>query len=174
MVEEKIAEVNVELRPKNKSGKLPWIIISALLMVILGGGLFVYNTYLTPLNKGLEAGSKHDEEKDTGKTREKYSYSGLSFPLEYFIVNLANVDEPRYIKVNIELEIENNKVADEIKQKLPLVKDAVITTLSSKRVEDIRSTVGKHQLKQELISKINATLTSGKTKNVFFTEFVVQ
>ncbi len=174
MIEEKIAEVNVELRPKHKSGKLPWIVVSALLMVILGGGLFVYNRYLTPLNKGLEASSKDDGKKDTGKTSEKSSYSGLSFPLEYFIVNLANVDETRYIKVNIELEIENIKVGEEIKQKMPLVKDAVITTLSSKRVEDIRSTVGKHQLKQELMSKINATLTSGKAKNVFFTEFVVQ
>ena len=46
--------------------------------------------------------------------------------------------------------------------------------LSNKTHEDIKTLEGKYQLREEIISMLNQYLSSGKIKNVFFTDFIVQ
>jgi flagellar FliL protein len=46
--------------------------------------------------------------------------------------------------------------------------------LSSKTYDDIKTLEGKFQLREEIISILNQHLNSGKIKNVYFTDFIVQ
>jgi flagellar protein FliL len=56
----------------------------------------------------------------------------------------------------------------------PIIDDAVMTALSSKRFNDIATIKGKQALKEELITAINKALGVPGVLNVYFTEFVVQ
>lgn len=56
----------------------------------------------------------------------------------------------------------------------PIIDDAVMTTLSSKRYSDISTIKGKQALKEELIVAINKALGVPGVLNIYFTEFVVQ
>ena len=99
---------------------------------------------------------------------------GAIFSLDAFIVNVGDGDHDRYLKLKADLELTNDTVADEIKQRLPQIRDLIISLLGSKSFDDVRSIEGKDRLREELLRRINALLVTGKARSIFFTEFVVQ
>ena len=99
---------------------------------------------------------------------------GAIFSLDAFIVNIGDGDRDRYLKLKADLELTKGTVAEEIEQRLPQIRDLVISLLTSKSFDDIRSIEGKDLLREEMLRRINALLVTGKARSIFFTEFVVQ
>ena len=173
MEEEKKKEEQEEEKEQENSAKKPFptniVIICILALCLVGGGLFVWKSgILSKMTKdgsaqspGLEMESKKPE-------------MGPIYPLETFIVNLLGGRGKNYLKVKIDLELDNEKVREEIDKRLPQFRDSILTMLSNKTHEDIKTLEGKYQLRTEIISMLNQYLNSGKIKNVFFTDFIVQ
>ena len=99
---------------------------------------------------------------------------GPSYQLETFIVNITDRDRDRYLKIKAELELSNDRVAKELDSRTPHIRDLVISLLGSQSFEEVRSIEGKDILREEILQRINAVLTTGKARRIFFTEFVVQ
>ena len=99
---------------------------------------------------------------------------GPLFSLKSFIVNLQEREGERYLKVTIELEMEQDTLTDELTKRTPQIQDTVISLLSSKSYEEISSLSGKQVLKAEIKARVNRLLTTGRIRRVYFTEFVVQ
>lgn len=99
---------------------------------------------------------------------------GQIVPLESFVVNISDRERDRYLKLKAELELSAPEVSDELDQRMPQVRDLIISLLGSKSFEDVRTIEGKNFLREEILLRINALLVSGAVKRVFFTEFVVQ
>jgi len=74
----------------------------------------------------------------------------------------------------MDVEVDNNAVVEEMKTRQPQLRDMVITIVSNKTYEDISTTRGKLAIKEEIIRRFNLILKSGKVRNIYFTEFVVQ
>lgn len=99
---------------------------------------------------------------------------GLMYPLDIFTVNLLSESGRRYLKVEMNLEIEGEELSPELDQKKPVFRDIIIRILSSKSLEEISTIKGKEKLKEQIVSELNTRLKDGKVKNVYFTDFVVQ
>ena len=99
---------------------------------------------------------------------------GPIFPMNTFIVNLVGRQGKNYLKVKLELELENESVTEIINRRLPQFRDAVITMLSNKGIEEINTLEGKFQLRAEILSQLNQFLQAGKIINVYFTDFIIQ
>jgi flagellar FliL protein len=58
----------------------------------------------------------------------------------------------------------------------PMIKDAIIRVLSSKKVDEVLTVEGKERLKEELIEAINEALAleDPPIVGVYFTEFIIQ
>jgi flagellar protein FliL len=58
----------------------------------------------------------------------------------------------------------------------PMIKDAIIRVLSSKKVEELLTSDGKEKLKEELVEAINEAigLEESPIVNIYFTEFIIQ
>ena len=113
-----------------------------------------------------EAAAQHEE-----ATTDK-SFVGKIVPLETFTVNLAGSKGRRLAKVNMELELEGEEVAEEIDKRKAQIRDIIIILLSSKSFEEISTAEGKNQLRDEVRDTVNAFLTKGRIKMVLFTEFI--
>jgi flagellar FliL protein len=74
----------------------------------------------------------------------------------------------------MELELSAPEVMEEINNRMPQLRDAILMVLPSKQYSDIGSTEGKIALRDELIAKINGILKKGTVTTIYFTEFVVQ
>ena len=100
---------------------------------------------------------------------------GPMYPLDQFIINLlASGGGKRYLKTSIALELSIAEMQVELDNKRNVLRDTVITILSSKTFEEVQTAKGKQKLKEELMERLNEFLADGRIMNIFFTEFVVQ
>ncbi len=100
---------------------------------------------------------------------------GPIYPLDQFIVNLlSSGGGKRYLKTSVGLELSIQNMQTELDTKRDVLRDTIITILSSKTFEEVQTAKGKQKLKEELMERLNEFLVDGRVVNVFFTEFVVQ
>ena len=99
---------------------------------------------------------------------------GKIISLDSFVVNISDRERDRYLKLKTELELSMPELSDELDQRMPQIRDLIISLLGSKSFEEVRTIEGKNFLREEILLRINSLLVSGKVKRVFFTEFVVQ
>jgi len=156
-----------EQAPAKKSSMLLFIIIGVVLLLLGGGGFFAYKQFLAPKPEGEEAAK---EEAKKGPT----PVIGEILVLEPFVVNLADPKGKRYLKVKIELELENKEVVDRATKAAPKLRDMVIMMLTSLDFEEVMTPEGKIRVRDELLERFNEALRPDQIKNIYFTEFVVQ
>lgn len=164
---------------KKKSGLVKIIAAVLAVIVIVGGGVFAYLTFFSggESSQNQEAALPADDMAAAPVQSPRGSAdAGVMYDFPAFVVNLADPAGSRYLRVSLSAEIppKNVKLQTEIEQKLPKIKDAIITVLSSKTFEEITTPQGKISLKQELLRRINSNLVSGRLMDVYITEFVVQ
>ena len=166
--EEKDEEKDEEKQEKavKRAFPLKLVIIAVLALLVAGGGFMVWKKMSAPKEKGQIVAIK---EKDNANPD-----MGPIYPLETIIVNLLDPNGRRYLKIQIQLELDNEALKAEIDKRMPQFKDAIISLLSSKTIPDINSVEGKMQLRAELAALFNQHLKSGKITNVFFMDFIIQ
>lgn len=120
-------------------------------------------------------GEEAPVESESGGSHEDISTeAGIMFPLDLFTVNLLSESGRRYLKVEMNLELEGEELAHELETKKPILRDVIIRILSGKSLEEVSTIKGKETLKEEILSDLNRRVKDGKIKNVYFTDFVVQ
>jgi flagellar protein FliL len=192
MAEKEKDEHATEEEGKKKSSSMLLIIIIAVLVLILVIGGVVAALMMGNNDAAAEAGhgaktevaanahGSEGEGSDEGSSRsthiggEAITEVGLMFPLDTFTVNLLSESGRRYLKVEMNLEIEGEELSPELETKKPIFRDIIIRILSSKSLEEISTIKGKEKLKEQIVNDLNMRLKDGKVKNVYFTDFVVQ
>ena len=139
-----------------------------LLVTVIIAGAFLIFTFKTTTTRVVET-----------KTVEVSPSSGEQVgplvPLgNEIIVNIQSDDGvERYLKVNATLEVDNDKVKDEVAKRIPQIRDLMITILRTKTKEKIDEKEGKDQIRSEIIDSINHYLVTGKVKNLYFEDFLI-
>jgi flagellar protein FliL len=105
---------------------------------------------------------------------EESTYAGPLVDIGEFIVNIISEEQNHYLKAAMTIEAADPKSAEELKRRMPQIRDAVLMLVSNKTFEELYDMHGKKQLKAELLLEINAILTNGEAAAIYFTEFVVQ
>jgi len=113
-----------------------------------------------------EAGPKGESKAGAAK--------GIMFDVEPFIVNLADAQEVRYLKLTVKLELDSQEASDELNGRIPQIRDTILVLLTSKDSTSIRTTQGKFQLRDEITQRVNSLLPKPAVHTVYFTDFVVQ
>ena len=96
------------------------------------------------------------------------------FPLKSFIVNLAGDNGTRYLKIKMDMEIKEESFNNDIRQRLPQIRDSIMMILTSKRYVDIKDMAGKIALREDIQNKVNTFFKEPCISNVYFTDFVIQ
>ncbi len=99
---------------------------------------------------------------------------GPVMELEPFLLNLADRDELRFLKVSIKLELDRPEEKTDYPTKVPAIRDALLVLLSSKESQLLRTVNGKRRIREEIMTRVNGVLSKGKVANVFFTDFIIQ
>jgi flagellar FliL protein len=147
-------------KPKGKK-KIILLALVGLLLTLGGLGAYIFLGDEPPVGKEAQASPQISKDR-------------VFMTLEPFLVNLADKETRRYLKLKVELEVENEKALKELEKSLPRLRDSIIMLLSSKTYLDLASVEGKQQLKQELKKRVTALPGGNKVGDLFFTEFVAQ
>jgi flagellar FliL protein len=97
-----------------------------------------------------------------------------TLPLDEFVINLADQDEVRYLKLNIEVEFKDAAQKEVLSKMKAQIRDTVITVASRRDMASLLSAGGKDRLKKDIKREINETLGVKVVSAVYFTAFAMQ
>ena len=169
--DEEEEEVVVEQEVQEKKIPVKIILITIIFTFLLGGGFFIWKGGLLANFIGSGETDALDE-KDQKQNADPLI--GPIFSMDTFIVNLVGGQGKSYLKVKMDLELENELTKENLAVRLPQLRDSVITLLSNKSFDEINTLEGKFQLRAEILSQLNQFLKSGKITNIYFTDFIIQ
>jgi len=141
------------------------IVVTLVVLVGIGAGAFL-------LMGGVkEKVSLDQQQTEPGKQGKSV---GPMVNIDTFIVNILDDEQSRFLKAAITIEADNDRVVQEINERMPQIKDAILLLIGNKTFSELNDLQGKLQLRAELINRINSILLKGKIKRIYFTDFVVQ
>jgi flagellar FliL protein len=152
------------------SNKLVSLLVAVLVFLTIGlaaGFLMMWNK-MSSLNAQGNQAANQTVQQGQG------AVPGPLFSLETFIVNLADEERSRYLRVTMDLEMAESADANKINERLSQVRDSILMILPSKQFGEIASMEGKIALRDEIIARLNGLFNKKVVTNIFFTEFVVQ
>ena len=163
-----MAEKEEALAPPKPRFGTKWMIIGIAATVILAGGAAF--AVLKYLRSAGTAAAAQKVKKDTVES---------TLNLEPFLVNLADKEATRFVKVTFRLglSVDEKEVEEKLAKNnvfLAQTRESIISLLTSKTSEEILTPDGKEKLRQEVQTRVNAFLSKGKVKEVYIVDFVVQ
>lgn len=144
-----------------------------LLMVAIGGGLFMMWSKVSALDQVVNPPSQEESQEAIKEEIEELKI-GPVFPLDSFIANLADPGGNRFLRATMELELDNDDLTKEMEKRLPQIRDCILMILPTRTYQDIQTVEGKIALRSEIVAKLNALLKKEAITNIYFTEFVTQ
>ena len=139
-----------------------------LMLVVLALGGFIAWKLVT-LDIPLMSGNGH-----AAPVEEVEKSPGVLMEMDNVTVNLADLEENRFLRVKIKFEIESEEEKLRIETFDAQIKDLIITTLSSKTFNEVRTSQGKFALKEELAYRINSLVGGRPVRKLYFSDFVAQ
>jgi len=185
MAEEETTEEESAPKEKKSGNMLMIIIIVVLFLIIIIGGIVAF-LLMGDDEEPMQNNSNQRQERSAPKQNSsngssaKYNDSrqlsdiGILYPLDTFTVNLKSDAGRRYLKVTMSLELEGEELSLELDAKSPVLRDRIIRILTSKTLEEISSKKGKQKVSQQIMDTLNAMISDGTIKGIYFTEFVIQ
>ncbi|HEB68235.1 MAG TPA: flagellar basal body protein FliL [Desulfobulbus sp.] len=148
------------------------ILIAAGVVLLLGIGAAVY--FLVLKKPPPEEEVKNEQVEMVQPAPGEEADIGPMVDINEFIVNIISEEGTHYVKASLTLELNNDAVLEEANKRMPQIRDAILLLIGNKTFEELQDLQGKKQLKAEIKNKINSFLKTGRVKNVYLTDFVVQ
>jgi len=147
-----------------KGGKSPMMLIVAALVLAggAGAGAFFYARKTTPVVEKVV----HYKAGDRGIVT-----------FEPFVVNLADANASRFLRISIQLVVKNAEEAESIQKKPALLmsaRSAILETLTTETADKLVTQAGKTELKKVIAERAGTVLDDAKVIDVLFSDFVVQ
>lgn len=135
--------------PKKSKKKLIILVAAALVLAGGGGGGFFY---MKQKAAAAAAAAEEDDDAPVAKAAHKDPKAKPTYvPLEAFVVNLADKETDKYAQIGITLQVDDAKVADDMKTYMPALRNGILMILAHKSSEELLQRDGKETLAQEIM-----------------------
>lgn len=149
------------------------LIAVVVVLASIGGGVVSWVLILQTGMLPAAAEPGDDEHADIRKMME----NGAVVDLDPFVVNLADTEAPRYLRVTISLMVDDKNEVQEVVENATMLsktRDVILQTLSRKRSDELIDEEGKNHLRSEILERLAPFYEEPRIVDVMFTEFVIQ
>ena len=167
-------EENEEGGGAKSSKKFIIMIVLAVAVLAGGGGAAWFMMGSGEEEEGKDTHAKADKKGHDDEDEEHQEEPGPVVDLDSFLLNLADRDGQRYLKMTIKLELDRPEAETDFAAKVPAIRDSLLVLLSSKESHLLKTANGKRRIRDEILARANRAMKKGKVSNVFFTDFVIQ
>lgn len=159
------------------NGDKPGLSRGPILGAIIGGllvgaaaGAFV----LAPRLGGAARAASGADGHATAAAAESGSAPPTIYTIDNLVLNPAQTGGTRFLMASVALELGSPEVQHDIEARDAEVRDVILRTLGSKTVGELTNIVQRDSLRDELQSKLGASLPPGTIRRVYFPQFVIQ
>ncbi|MFC1726800.1 flagellar basal body-associated protein FliL [candidate division KSB1 bacterium] len=161
-------------QPPKKGGKKPIMLVGIILVqVVIAYILWVaiIKPKFFPEEEPVQEEVVQEEVKD-----EEIPW-GFIYSIEKVTVNVPDGKRNRYLMTGFGIEVPNEGVSQRLDERLPEVKDILISALRARAIEDLQDPDYMDSLKVELKDKLNKALRLLPEEQILrmhFTEYIIQ
>ena len=179
--------------PVKKPGKLKWIIIGVLGVVLLLGATFGVLYFAGIIGGGDDAAAVAEDEAaadaEPADKEDKADKKGgkaaaakappIYHPMEPpFVVNFTAASDVRFMQVTLQVSARDQAVIDRVKEHTPAIRNGLVLLFSGQDPAALNTREGKETLLKQCLDEVNRVLKeqtgSAGVENVYFTSFVMQ
>ncbi|HVP07733.1 MAG TPA: flagellar basal body-associated FliL family protein [Candidatus Acidoferrum sp.] len=129
--------------------------------------------------KGASTHETKKAELPPAKSKEKKAESGaegsaLVYAIKDIVVNPAGTGGTRFLSVSFGFDVRSKELAAAMEQREPLVRDVLITILSSKTVAELTDPKQKEIMRLQIRKRLSQVLQTEDLAGVYYTDFVLQ
>ncbi|MGF1749492.1 MULTISPECIES: flagellar basal body-associated protein FliL [Vibrio] len=161
---------NIQEQPNSKK-KLLIIIVAVLVVLLIAGGVayWLFGTDSTPQHRPTSA------QNAPAVVVDPISYVNIAQP---FVFNVTGKSRDRMVQIKAQLMVRGLDNEELARYHSPLIESTLLSTFASTSVEQLRSTNGRVELRDQATADIQSSLSQvvGKPviERVLFTDFVIQ
>jgi len=147
--------------PAPPKSKKKLFIILGVLVVLVGGGVggYMYMQKSEADKKAAEAeANKPENILKKQLTDRKQNAPPIYIPLDEMIVNLPGRGGEHYLQTKIVLRTADSSTEGKVKQFMPVIRDKIITVLSSRQMQELATVEGKTMMAREVALVINSII----------------
>jgi flagellar FliL protein len=180
-------EVEEESQPKKALPIKKYGVYGLIVMVMMAAAYFVTLKVVKPMLAGGEASveekaddhdepgeSSHGESKNLDEHGSGEGDKSDVFLVEDLIVNPAGTGGRRFLSTSIGFELSSPKASDLFEKREAIVRDALITILSSQSIPELSDFKQREKLRKLIELRVEKLLHTDEVAAVYFTEFVLQ
>ncbi len=151
-------------------------------VVVLGIvlALFVIKPMMSEAPEGEDGEQTQQVEKKQNKNKEPLvdahgnEVSSIIYSMENIVINPAGTGGSRFLSVSFGFELESMELQQEFTHKEPIVRDALITILSSKTVAELTNAKQKEIVRYQIKKRLSKLMHTEDLAGVYYTDFVLQ
>ena len=144
-------EILADQQVKPRRVRRHWL--PALVLAIAGAAAALF------ILKKNTAEDDYEDEETTAQVKAVDPKSAPTFlPLENMVVNLADAGGNRFVQLAITLQLDDPKIAEDMKVYMPAIRNGILMLISQRTAERILSVEGKEDLTQDIIGEISAVM----------------
>jgi len=157
---------------KGKKGFPSIIIYVVIALVMAGAGYFIGGKLTSPSDDETKSVEKKGKKKEHGK--QTADIPSEVFLMEDIIVNPSGTGGTRFLSVSIGFEVASEMTLKLFEKREPAIKDALITILGSKTLEQLSDAREKEITRYQIKKRIEQLLKTEEVMAVYFTDFILQ
>lgn len=172
-----------EAPPKRASKKIVLAVVLAAGALVGGGaGAFFAGPKLAEMILGpadaaaAEAHGPTTEEDHSGDSAHGGGHGGggANYLIENLVLNPAQSGGTRFLMASVSFELSEEAALEGMKSRDAQVRDALLTVLGRKTVEDLTDIAGRDSLKSEMQTAVSAMFPKGTVRGIYLPQFVIQ
>ncbi len=119
-------------------------------------------------------GSHAKETKKPKKSSHGEAAGALIHEINNIVVNPAGTGGSRFLSVSFGFDLESAALAAQFESKEPIIRDALITILSSKTVAQLTDPKEKEIVRYQIRKRLSQLMETDEITGVYYTDFVLQ
>ena len=127
-----------------------------------------------PKEEKAEAKDEKKDEKKDGAAKGSAGGLGPLVKLSDFVIHLRNPEIDRYARTSFEVEVFADPDKDSLNAHMPRVRDAFISYLSDRTLEELQGAEGLGRTKDALQTKLRDLVPEARVRSLYISDFVVQ
>ncbi len=164
-------EIKSKFNPKVLIIGLPVFIVQLVVVYFITANFLVNSAHNEKGNDKNPSKTEHTEEQ---KTSEEKTVPQVIMNIDDMIVNPAGTNGKMLLLASLGIAVDGEESKKVLEDKQVVVKDAIISVLSAKTIDQLSQTVYRDSLKTDIISRLASHVPNAKIANVYFSKFIIQ
>ena len=116
----------------------------------------------------------HEEKSSHGDSHGKAAGESLLYTIEDIVINPAGTGGSRFLSVSFGFELQSPQMLADFKSRDAMIRDALITILSSKTVAQLTDVRQKEIIRYQIKKRVSELMKTDAIAGVYYTDFVLQ